>query len=191
MPTSDLLPTPTTNQPSALAAAVTVRPTIAPQAADRYLLRVTLSAPAHAKLRRAQDLMRHRLPNGDPAAILEQALDLLLDQLEKTKNAKTSKPLGTVTKPAVTSPASRHIPAPVKRAVWARDEGRCAFVGPNGRCTEIGCLEYHHVVPFSRGGSADVANIALRCRAHNQFESQRLFGSWVPPAEQATRSGPS
>jgi hypothetical protein len=57
-------------------------------AADRYLLRVTLSAGAHAKLRRAQDLMRHKLPNGDPAAILERALVLLVDQLEKTKTCQ-------------------------------------------------------------------------------------------------------
>jgi len=189
MPTPDLLPPPTTNQPATLTAGVPVRPTVAPLAADRYLLRVTLSAHAHAALRRAQDLMRHRVPNGDPAAILEQALDLLLDQLEKTKNAKTSKPRRTVTKPAVTSPASRHI-APVKRAVWARDEGRCAFVGPTSTCTETGRLEYHHVLPFARGGSTDVANIALRCRAHNQYESEQLFGTWARPAEQPARSGP-
>ena len=192
MPTRDLLQPPTINQPSTLTAGVP-RPTIAPLAAGRYLLRVTLSAHAHATLRRAQDLMRHRVPNGDPAAILEQALDLLVDQLEKTKNAKTSKPRRTLTKPVVTSPnsKSRHIPAPVRRSVWTRDEGRCAFVGPTGRCTETGCLEFHHLVPFARGGSTDVANIALRCRAHNQFESEQFFGMWAPPPERPTRSRPS
>ena len=66
-------------------AAARPRPTVTPLASDRYLLRVTLSASAHAKLRRAQDLLRHRLPNGDPAAILEQALTLLVDRLEKDK----------------------------------------------------------------------------------------------------------
>jgi 5-methylcytosine-specific restriction endonuclease McrA len=160
-------------------------------AADRYLLRVTLSAGAHAKLRRAQDLMRHKLPNGDPAAILERALVLLVDQLEKTKTAKTSRPRRTSTTCAKSSAESRHTPAPVRRAVWVRDEGRCAFVGPHGRCMETGCLEYHHVIPFARGGSTDVTNIALRCRAHNNFESELWFGRCEQPAEQTTRSGPS
>jgi HNH endonuclease len=167
------------------------RPTVAPLAADRYLLRVTLSASAHAKLRRAQDLLRHKLPSGDPATILERALDLLVDQLEKAKNAKTSRPRSDSTKRATPPGESRHIPAPVRRAVWARDQGRCAFVGPHGRCTETGCLEYHHVTPFARGGSTSLENIALRCRAHNVFESELVFGRWTPPAETSTRSGPS
>ena len=42
------------------------RPAVAPLASDRFLLRVTLSAAAHAKLRRAQDLMRRTIPDGDP-----------------------------------------------------------------------------------------------------------------------------
>jgi 5-methylcytosine-specific restriction endonuclease McrA len=71
---------------------------------------------------------------------------------------------------------SRHIPAAVKRAVWRRDAGRCAFVGDAGRCTETGCLEYHHVVPFAEGGTAVVSNIELRCRAHNAHEAERWFG---------------
>jgi hypothetical protein len=34
-------------------------------------------------------------------------------------------------------PASRHIAADVKRAVWIRDAGRCAFLGTSGhRCSE-------------------------------------------------------
>jgi 5-methylcytosine-specific restriction endonuclease McrA len=68
---------------------------------------------------------------------------------------------------------SRHIPAAVRRAVWARDEGRCAFIGSRGRCTERGFLEFHHVLPFADGGAAVVENIQLRCRAHNQYESKQ------------------
>jgi hypothetical protein len=50
------------------------------------------------------------------------------------------------------------------------------FVGPCGRCTEQGFLEFHHVVPFAAGGAATVENIQLRCRAHNQYESVQWFG---------------
>ena len=149
------------------------RPKVAALASDRYLLRVTLSANAHAKLRRAQDLMRHTIPNGDPAAIVERALTLLVDHLEKTRIGKTSRPRVSNRPPAR---SNRRIPASVKREVWARDRGRCAFIGPRGRCAETGRLEFHHLVPFGRGGLAHASNIALRCRAHNQYESDLVFG---------------
>jgi 5-methylcytosine-specific restriction endonuclease McrA len=68
------------------------------------------------------------------------------------------------------------VPAAVKRAVWSRDEGRCAFVGAHGRCSETGFLEYHHVVPFAGGGATDPTNLELRCRAHNAYEAAVWFG---------------
>jgi 5-methylcytosine-specific restriction endonuclease McrA len=158
------------------------RPQVAPLASDRFLLRVTLSANAHAKLRRAQDLMRHTIPNGDPAQILEKALTVLVQQLEQTKTAKTTKPRAPSVPPKRES-SSRHIPASLKRAVWARDQGRCTYVGAKGRCAEIGRLEYHHVIPFARGGAATIENITVRCRAHNEFESAAVFGPWSRPDE--------
>ena len=76
------------------------------------------------------------------------------------------------------SPAlSRAIPAAVRRAVWERDGGRCAFIGASGRlCGEVGFVEFHHRVPFADWGEATVENIALRCRAHNQYEARLDFG---------------
>ena len=68
------------------------------------------------------------------------------------------------------------MPAAVKREVWRRDEGRCAFVGAAGRCAERGFLELHHVVAFAEGGTTDVANLQLRCRAHNAYEAEQWFG---------------
>jgi 5-methylcytosine-specific restriction endonuclease McrA len=67
----------------------------------------------------------------------------------------------------------------VKRSVWARDGGRCGFVGSEGRCAERGFLEYHHAVPYADGGAATEANIQLRCRAHNQYEADEGFGSGI------------
>jgi hypothetical protein len=69
----------------------------------------------------------------------------------------------------------------VKRAVWRRDQGRCAFVATSGRrCAERGRLELHHVQPYAAGGEATVANIQLRCRAHNAYESLLFYDSNVP-----------
>lgn len=141
-------------------------------APERYKLQITMSRETHDRLRRAQELMRHRVPNGDPAAIVERALALLVEHLERTKHAATKRPRRSRAR----STASRHIPAAVRRAVWMRDGGRCAFVGTHGRCTERGFLEFHHVVPHARGGPAEEVNVELRCRQHNAYEAEREFG---------------
>jgi hypothetical protein len=60
--------------------------------------------------------------------------------------------------------------------------GRCAFAGRSGRCTERRFLEWHHVQPHGHQGPATVDNISLRCRAHNVYESELLFGRFDPSA---------
>jgi 5-methylcytosine-specific restriction endonuclease McrA len=132
----------------------------------------TISKDTHDKLRRVQDLLRHRVPNGDPAAIFDRALTLLLEELERTKLATVKRPRHA----AAASAPSRHVPAFVRRTVWARDGGQCAFVGRLGRCSETGFLEFHHIVPYAAGGETSVENLELRCRAHNAYETEKYFG---------------
>jgi 5-methylcytosine-specific restriction endonuclease McrA len=149
------------------------RATVAPLAPERYLIKVTVSGETHAKLRRAQDLLRHTLPTGDPAAIVDRALTVLVEQLERTRLAQSHRPRSTATSAANT----RHVPANVRRLVWERDAGRCAFVGTQGRCLETGFLEIHHLVPYAAGGATSVDNLALRCRSHNAHEAVQYFGA--------------
>jgi hypothetical protein len=132
----------------------------------------TASRETYDKLRQAQDLLRHRIPDGDVSVILDRALTLLLAELHRNKHADVSRPRPE----AKRTPQGRHVPAAVKRAVWDRDGGRCAFVGTAGRCSERGFLEYHHVVPYVDGGAAVADNLELRCRAHNAYEAERWFG---------------
>ena len=115
--------------------------------------------------------MRREIPSGDAALIVSRALKLLRQAAEKQAFAATSHP--RTARP--TSPASRHIPAVVERAVWERDEGQCTFEGPHHRCEERSYLEYHHLTPWIVGGQASVVNIALRCRSHNAYESTVYF----------------
>jgi hypothetical protein len=149
---------------------------VAPLAPERFQISVTVSRETHDKLRRAQNLLRHVVPNGDPAAILDRALTVLLAHLARTKLGETSRPRQSKPRGA----HSRHIPAAVRRVVWKRDGGRCAFVGTHGRCCETGLLEFHHVVPFAVGGSAEVDKIELRCAAHNRHEAALYFGPGQP-----------
>ena len=73
---------------------------------------------------------------------------------------------------------SRYIPKAVKRAVWYRDRAQCAFVSATGqRCVEREFLELHHIHPYALDGPTTVGNIALRCRRHNAYESEVVFGT--------------
>ena len=150
--------------------------TVTPLAPERYKVQFTVSRDTHEKLRRIQDLLRHSIPNGDPAAIFDRALTLLLADLEQGKCAATARPRASHRTPS----GSRHIPAAMRREVWRRDGGQCAFVGASGRCTERGFLEFHHVRPYADGGATVVENLELRCRAHNLYEAELYFGSRLP-----------
>ena len=110
------------------------RPVVQPLAPERYKLQLTVGRETRDKLHRVQSLMRHSLPSGDLSTILDQALDLLLADLERKKIAACARPRPS--REAVS--ASRHIPAAVRRLVWTRDGGCCAFVGSHGRCGETG-----------------------------------------------------
>jgi len=74
-------------------------------------------------------------------------------------------------------PNTRHIAHALRRQVYARDEGRCRFVSSDGtRCRARGNLEFHHIVPFARGGEATLDNICLVCRTHNALVAERDYG---------------
>jgi hypothetical protein len=150
---------------------------IKPLAPERFKVQFTVSGETRAKLRVVQDLLRHSIPAGDIGLVFDRALSALLADLEKKKLALVPRPRQQA-RPA--KKGSRLIPASVRRAVWARDKGRCAFVGAHGRCRERGGLELHHVKPFAAGGEPAVANIE-RCRAHNGHEADVFFGAGRGP----------
>ncbi len=145
---------------------------VRPLALERYKVQFTIGPETHRKLRTLQDLMRHVVPNGDIGEIFDRALTVLLREVEQRKLARADHPREENKAKAT----GRHVPAAVKRQVWARDQGQCAFVGAKGRCDERGFLEFHHVIPFAEGGETTVANLQLRCRAHNDCEAREHFG---------------
>jgi len=65
---------------------------VVPSAPERYKVQFTASAAMREKLRRAQELLRHRIPSGDIAEVMDLALDLLVEDLEKKKFAATERP---------------------------------------------------------------------------------------------------
>jgi hypothetical protein len=115
-------------EPVCLADATMARPKLEPLAPGRYKVQFTLTQDTYDKLRRVQDLLRHRLPTGDPGAIFDRALTLLLEDLERKKIAAAHRPRAV---PA-TAKRSRHVPAAVRRVVWARERGRRAKPSAGG-----------------------------------------------------------
>jgi 5-methylcytosine-specific restriction endonuclease McrA len=149
---------------------------IKPLAPEIYKFQFTASRACHDKFRQAQDLLRHRVPNGDVARIFEKALDLLIEQVKKERFATARKARQSPTR-SVDESCSRHIPDAIKREVFERDGGRCTFSDERGRrCPETGALEFDHRDGFARTHLHRADRIRLLCRSHNQHAAEQMYG---------------
>lgn len=146
---------------------------ITPLAPQRYLLEGTIDGESVALLERAKGLLAHMMPGAGCSEILKRVLQDWVQAKERQKHGLTDRPR------ARTSEArGRYVPAQVKREVMKRDGGRCTFVAGNGRrCEAREHLEYDHVTPIARGGKTRADNLRLRCRTHNQWEADRVYGA--------------
>lgn len=69
------------------------------------------------------------------------------------------------------------IPVRTRDAVFARDRGRCTYVGSDGkRCDETLRLHVDHIKPVARGGSNDASNLRLLCARHNRLQAEKILG---------------
>jgi len=69
---------------------------------------------------------------------------------------------------------SRHIPNPIRRAVFKRQAEGCEYTAPgtHRRCGSRHGLQVDHIVPFSQGGTHDPSNLRLLCGAHNRARNE-------------------
>jgi hypothetical protein len=145
---------------------------VQPLSESRYKVQLTASASLRDKLEYARGLMSHRNPSGNLAAVVEQALDLLIVKLEKEKLGQTERP-----RPAKAPNDPAAVSRTVRRQVVERDGFQCSFVGHDGeRCASRERLEFDHRTPRALGGTGDAANIRLLCRAHNVYAAEQVFG---------------
>jgi hypothetical protein len=155
------------------------RASSAPLSPGRFKVELTAGQALHDKLEQLKNLLRHQVPNGDLAVIVELAVDLLVDKTMKQRFAQTRTPKKQLKRGVRRRKlSSRYIPRAVVREVHERDAGQCTFVSSDGRrCSERGFLEFHHHdIPYAKGGEATAANIRLVCRAHNALFAERDFG---------------
>ena len=144
-----------------------------PVAADATLFRAKLGNRTVEALKRAAELASHRIKAGDWDALLAEMARVFCEHELKRIAAKTEKPHKSSKAPK----NNDDIPRAVRRAVWDRDEGCCAFIGADGRrCGSRWRVQYHHVHPAGQGGPATDKNIQLRCARHNQYEADLVYG---------------
>jgi hypothetical protein len=161
-----------------------------PEQPLRYKVQFTAGQEYVDLVNEAGDLLSHEMPRPDLPEVQLRAMRELVKQLKKRKRAATEptpNPDAPNTAPAsparqygaesaVIAPA-RHIPAAVRRAVWARDGERCAYVDCRGhRCRESRGLELHHRRAHALGGPPTFDNLEVRCKAHNTLAAEGDFG---------------
>ncbi|HUV36841.1 MAG TPA: HNH endonuclease signature motif containing protein, partial [Patescibacteria group bacterium] len=72
---------------------------------------------------------------------------------------------------------SRYIPQEIRDKVFARDGGRCTFIGPSGRrCDCRWNLQVDHIIPFAKGGRNAPDNLRLLCAKHNRLAAEKEYG---------------
>lgn len=157
-------------------ALVSSPPVIRASAPARFLVQLTVGQETHDRFRRLQALCARECRGGDPVAVFDLACRVLEERTLKEKRAAAKRAAVHPT-PKARRGDGRHIPATVSRAVWRRDGDQCAFAASSGvRCTERKYLELHHIHPWILGGPATTENISVRCRVHNVYEAEQVFG---------------
>ena len=119
---------------------------------------------------------RGAAPSVGPAASVESAPPIAPTASASADGGSAGAYVNRI-RPGADPPRGRYVPKAVRRAVWYRDRAQCAFISASGvRCAEQDFLELHHIQPFALKGSTTVENLALRCRRHNAYEAELVFG---------------
>jgi hypothetical protein len=126
--------------PPAPAAAPSARAAVVPLSPARYSYKLTIDEDTRRLLLQARELTSHAIPGGDDLAVLKRAPHLLVRQQLKKRFGLASRP---GRKASAARKGSRHIPVQVARAVYERDGGACAWVGPPQRTPSDARLQSH------------------------------------------------
>lgn len=144
---------------------------VRPINARDYALNATVDQDFVDQLDRLKQLESHSVPTGDLVEIVRRAIQVAIEYRLKKKAAQTKNPRN-----------GRHadsdaIPAAVKRAVWERDGGCCAWIHPDGsRCGSRWMIEFDHIRALAHGGLSTIETVRLLCRDHNQQHERDVFG---------------
>ena len=145
---------------------------------SQWSLRVTIDRACSEDLETLKSLLAHQIPDGDLAAVLHEAIRCGIEKHGKRKGAVAPARKANRAAPSADRTKARAtIPAEVRREVWRRDGGRCAFVAADGRrCNSRWKLEIDHIHPRRWEDRRRSTSLRLACRAHNLLYAERAFG---------------
>ncbi|HSB20724.1 MAG TPA: HNH endonuclease [Anaeromyxobacteraceae bacterium] len=154
------------------------RPSLDPVSADEWSARLTIDRGFKEELETLKCLLSHKIPDGNLAAVLREAVRCAIEKHGKRRGAVKPEHHRKPATPEPPRPGKRQpIPAQVRRAVFERDGGQCTYVSPDGhRCGSRWQLELDHVRPAALGGPSTTENLRLRCRGHNTLHAEETFG---------------
>ncbi|ABS25656.1 HNH endonuclease [Anaeromyxobacter sp. Fw109-5] len=146
-----------------------------------WSLRVTIDRACKEDLETLTALLSHKFPDGDLAGVLREAIRCAIEKHGRRKGAVApQRQRGTDREPrpsAESAAPTSTIPAIVRREVWKRDGGRCAWVAPDGRrCNSRWQLELDHIHPQALGGPSTVENLRVACKSHNLLHAEQTYG---------------
>lgn len=149
---------------------------VMPLTAERVRIGFDAAMELMKLIDRAKQVLRHKYPDGKLEDLVREAFEILLERKDPQKKLAMKPGEVDRVEPRLvrTIKSGRYIPMWVRRAVWARDAGRCAWRFDDGTvCGSRDWLEYDHVVPFARGGTSNTPrNIRLACRTHNRLAAE-------------------
>ncbi len=153
--------------------------------ADHVEVKVILNEKVISKLNKLRGLLSHKHPNMSYSELIDELTNIAIkklypEQREPRKQITQSEGLKTPTSAVdqTSKENTRYIPSAVKRAVWKRDKGQCVFKESvnHEQCGSKFQLEYHHELPFAKGGRPLAENIKLYCKRHNIHRAITDFG---------------
>ncbi len=183
------------------------RDEIVPLTADLRRVHFNVGKQVVKKLEAAREVLSHSIRGATMEQVLEAALDLLLEKQARARGQvkrprttlavaapRVGAPVNAAAEPQEASPPlalvpsdppphrrtgpRETIPAAVRRAVWARDGGRCSWpLDSGGVCGSTHRLELDHINPWARDGEPTVANLRVACRSHNALAARQAFGA--------------
>jgi len=123
--------------------------------------------------------------------VVVKALQLLLDRKDPLRQAEraVAKSEKIMEKKAPAIPAAwqemkskgktrPNIPSGLRHKVWQRDKGSCTHDFGDGHiCGGRHLIEIDHLIPWGKGGTHTLENLALKCREHNMAAAEQSYGA--------------
>jgi hypothetical protein len=134
-------------------------------------IKAVIDENLRADLEKLKSIMSHKNPYMSYGELLRALADLALKRVE-SKVPKNSPSTSAVE-------SGRYIPIQLQKKVWQNYLGCCGFIDPatGRRCESRYQLEFHHTIPFAKGGPTSEENLQLFCKAHNQHQGIKDFGA--------------